>query len=327
MGINLRPSPYIKIIGNHSSSTPKLRTYLLYLFHLVPYLPSSSISSNLACHYPLWGYIFLPLLPTPTWQLPFCETTIKKFFNNIRSPHQRIIPQWSLQTVLNALIRPPFEPISSSSLQLLTCKTAFLVAITSAKRASELSALRCDPPFTQFHPDKVTLYFDVSFLPKMVSDFHINQPIILPSFFKSPLSPLEHMLHTLDVRRALSLYLDRTKSYRRSNRLFICFHGSHKGAPASSQSISRCIVYTISLAYKLLGKSPPEHRKAHSTRALSTSVAFQHGTEIPDICRAATWSTPSTFVNHYQLDLRARQNASFSRAVLASFLPWHPTCQ
>ena len=55
-----------------------------------------------------------------------------------------------------------FEPTSSSSLKLLTRKMAFLVAIASAKRASELAPLGSDPPFTQLHPDKVTLYFDVS---------------------------------------------------------------------------------------------------------------------------------------------------------------------
>ena len=77
------------------------------------------------------------------------------------------------------LVRPPFEPIVSSNFKLLSLKTSFLVAITSAKRASELAALRSDPPFIQFYLDKVTLFFDVS-LPKIVSEFHLNKPIILP---------------------------------------------------------------------------------------------------------------------------------------------------
>uniref|UniRef100_A0ABM5F2Z8 Uncharacterized protein n=1 Tax=Pogona vitticeps TaxID=103695 RepID=A0ABM5F2Z8_9SAUR len=113
----------------------------------------------------------------------FSHPTVKKFLkglNNMCPPQQHITPQWSLQLVLNALMRHPFEPMASIDFKFLTLKAAFLVAITSAKRASELSALRADPPFIQFHPDKVTLYFDVSFLPKVVSDFHLNQPIILP---------------------------------------------------------------------------------------------------------------------------------------------------
>ena len=70
--------------------------------------------------------------------------------------------------------------MASIDFKFLILKAAFLVAMTSAKRASELAALLADPPFIQFHPDEVTLYFDVSFLPKVVSDFHLNQPIILP---------------------------------------------------------------------------------------------------------------------------------------------------
>ena len=73
------------------------------------------------------------------------------------------ISQCSLQLVLNTRTRPPFEPMATTTFKLLSLKTLFLVAITSAKCASELAALRSDPPFLQFHPDKVTLYFDVLF--------------------------------------------------------------------------------------------------------------------------------------------------------------------
>ena len=115
----------------------------------------------------------------------------------------------------------------------------------------------------------MTLYFDVSFLPKVISDFHLNQPIILPSFFKSPSSRLEHMLHNLDTRRTLAFYVERTKVFRKSNKLFVCFHVPNKGAPSSSQSIARWIAQTISLAYQLSGKSPPEHLTAHSPEHLT----------------------------------------------------------
>ena len=216
-------------------------------------------------------------------------------------------------------------PMATCGLKLLSLKTSFLVAITSAKWASELAALRSDPPFLQFHPDKVTLYFDVSFLPKVVSEFHLSQPIILPTLFPSLSTPLKSMLHTLDVRRSLGFYIYRTKSFRKSQRLFLRFHGPHKGAPASPQSISRWIVQTISLVYELTSKTPPEHLKAHSTRALSASTAFQCGVKLLHICHAVTWSTPSTFVRHYHLDVRAQNDAGFGRAVWASFLVWRPT--
>ena len=125
-----------------------------------------------------------------------------------------------LQLVLSALTKPPFEPIDTCNEKLLSLKIVFLVAITSAKRASELAALRSDAPYLQFHPGKVTLYFDTTFLPKVVSDFHMSQPIVLPTLFPSPSTPLERKLHTLDVRQALAFYIDRAKQFQRSPRLF-----------------------------------------------------------------------------------------------------------
>ena len=91
--------------------------------------------------------------------------------------------QWSLPLVLHWLTRAPFEPLATVSVHLLSLKTPFLVAITFARRALELAALRVDSPFLQFHSDKVTLFPDVSFLPKVVSHFHLSQPIVLPTFF------------------------------------------------------------------------------------------------------------------------------------------------
>ena len=102
----------------------------------------------------------------------FSHPTLKRFLRclqNIRPPKQQIISQWSLQLVLNSLTKLPLEPMAKCNEKLLPLKTAFLVAFTSAKRASELAALRSDPPYLQFHPDKVTIDFDVSFPPKVVS--------------------------------------------------------------------------------------------------------------------------------------------------------------
>ena len=77
---------------------------------------------------------------------------------------------------------------------------------------------------------------------------------------------------------------------------------------------------TLTLAYELAGKAPPEALKAHSMKAMATSTALFCGINISDICPAATWSTPSTFVTHYCLDLRAKKEANFGRAVLISLL-------
>ena len=95
----------------------------------------------------------------------------------------------------------------------------------------------------------------------------------------------------------------------------------HRGSHISSQTVSRWIVATVKLAYQLAKKPLPIGIKAHSMRALSTPAAFLRGVPLPDICKAATWATPSTFATHYRLDVRTKMVAAFDRAVLSSVLP------
>ncbi|XP_067319635.1 uncharacterized protein C6orf132 homolog [Anolis sagrei] len=241
-----------------------------------------------------------------------------KGYKNVHPPASPPAPQWSLELVLSQLSKPPFEPMASNEISHLSWKTAFLVAITSARRSSELTALRSDPPYIRFHDDKVVLRTDVTFLPKVVSQFHMSEDIILPAFFTNPTSPLEVTLHSLDVKRALSFYLHRTSSYRKSPKLFLKYRKDTLGHPVSSQGLASWIVSTIRLAYQLAGKEPPSHLVAHSTRSVSTSQAFLRGVPLDQICRAATWSTPSTFASHYKLDIHAKKDAAFGRAVLFS---------
>ncbi|CAJ0940565.1 unnamed protein product [Ranitomeya imitator] len=82
-------------------------------------------------------------------------------------------------------------------------KVAFLVAITLIRRVSELATLSCRVPFLNFHQDKVVLRPSQSFLPKVISSFHVNEDLVLPSLCPAPLYRMERALHTLDLVRAL----------------------------------------------------------------------------------------------------------------------------
>ncbi|KAM7164028.1 uncharacterized protein RBU57_008080 [Macrochelys suwanniensis] len=100
-------------------------------------------------------------------------------------------------------------------------------------------ALLCDPPNTIFHKDKVQLRPHASFLPKVVSRFHMSQDIFLPVFFPKPhANSREQRLHSLDVRRALTFYIERTRPFRKMPQLFVAVAERMKGAPVSSQRIS-----------------------------------------------------------------------------------------
>lgn len=94
----------------------------------------------------------------------------------------------------------------------LSTKVVFLVAITSAKRVSELGPLILDTPPTLFHKDKISLHLHPKFLPKIISNFHLNQCIHLAVLFPNPrTSREEKRLQSLDVRHALAFYRQRTK--------------------------------------------------------------------------------------------------------------------
>ena len=85
-----------------------------------------------------------------------------------------IMPQWGLNLVLTLLMTSPFEPLHSCPLRLLIFKTNFLVAITSARKVSELQALSVKMSFIRFFPDKLVLKTRPSFLPKVVSLVHLG---------------------------------------------------------------------------------------------------------------------------------------------------------
>ena len=102
----------------------------------------------------------------------------KTFYDMIMSmelQRPRLTPvllQWDLGIFLEALSKPPYEPLREASLKHLTLKTVFLLAMASAGRPS---ALVFDPQYTvytvlmiQFKPKGagVTLYFTPEFMQK-----------------------------------------------------------------------------------------------------------------------------------------------------------------
>ncbi len=105
--------------------------------------------------------------------------------------------------------------------------------------------------------------------------------------------------------RALDAYVHRTALWRKTDQLLVCYGPPKKGLPAAKQTLSRWIVDAIIVAYESSDLPSPLGVKAHSTRGMAASKAFLAGVPIQDICDAAGWSTPLTFVRFYDLDLQA----------------------
>lgn len=156
--------------------------------------------------------------------------------------------QWDLNLDLTFLMCAPFEPLHNCPLRLLTIKTAFLVAITFAKRVSELQALSSQPPYLTIFPDKVVFGIRASFLYKVVTPFHLGQSVTLPTFYAPPLpSKEEERLHLLDPKRALSFYLDRTKEFRVDGQLFVGYVGAKKGRAVQKRTISCGVIFCVNI--------------------------------------------------------------------------------
>ena len=61
-------------------------------------------------------------------------------FHMDRPKSSRNLPKWNLSVVLNELTKAPFEPMKDTDLKHRTFKTAFLLALASGKRHSEIHA-------------------------------------------------------------------------------------------------------------------------------------------------------------------------------------------
>jgi hypothetical protein len=93
----------------------------------------------------------------------------------IRPPIKPIVPSWDLHVVLQALAGAPFEPLNSASLKYLTLKTAFLLAITSAARVSELQALDSHPDLSWVVKSHALLRLNPAFIPKSTVVDYLNR--------------------------------------------------------------------------------------------------------------------------------------------------------
>ena len=119
--------------------------------------------------------------------------------------------KWDLEIVLIVLTEFSFEPLESATLQFLTWKTIFLVAVTSAARLSELQALDSRPELLHVFHHKVVLRANPAFLPKVVKTEYLSREIILQAFLPFDSDLAGNKLATLCPVRAVKLYLDRTK--------------------------------------------------------------------------------------------------------------------
>ena len=241
---------------------------------------------------------------------PTLTKLFKAFFLK-RPPVRKLLPSWSLPKVLEALAKPPFEPLSKASLFNLTCKTAFLLAIASGQRRSTIHALSAASGHLRWERQGVRLIPCPGFIAK--NQTASNKPV---EIFISPLSDFSSVSEdkVWCPIRALKWYLDRTKGHRKHDQLFLTC--KEPFSPATKDTVSRWIVSAVKAAglEALMSSSPPH---AHDTRGISTSWALFAGVSQEEILKAAYWSSANSFIAFYLKDVPAAE-ANFSGAALAS---------
>ena len=210
------------------------------------------------------------------------------------------LPAWDLFLVLASLREVPYEPLFSSDLKSLTCKTVFLIALASGRRASEV----CN--FSGLAHDIAVLQ-DGSYMLKFLPEFLAkNQDPADPSP-SIRIRPLTSFLcpddpdRKLCPVRALKRYLKFTRSLRQNQRkLFISFNPYYT-KDISTSSISRWVKLVIKSAY---ATSDVEYQSArsHEIRAWAASTAFLHTQSLRDVLEAAYWRSESPFINYYLRD-------------------------
>lgn len=220
----------------------------------------------------------------------------------IAPPRRLLVPPWDLAAVLAALRESPYEPLRTAALKWVTFKAAFLLAITSIRRVSELHALCCAPPYLTLNPRSAILRINPVFLPKTTSTSALHGVIELERFPAEVSSEFDRLLRLNCPVRALRIYLDRSKQCRQDNPLFVAFGDNRRGRAVCKQTLARWISECIHLAYAHLGRDDPIKANVHSTRGVAASWAEFAQAGLLTICEAATWTSSLTFAKHYRLD-------------------------
>ena len=276
-----------KQINPYAATLKQVADFLSFLFE------SGLQYRTIAGYRSMLSAVLPPVQNTPVGQHPHIIRLIKGVFNS-RPPKVKLLPEWDLELVLKVLENAPFEPMNEASLKFITFKTVFLIAVTTFRRCSDLQSLRMDSESMKMQEKGIT--FIRHGLSKQDRQKHFGVKIFVPSFPERKL---------VDPKRSLSIYLDKTKSYREKlntserSKLFLAIKEPHK--PVSVVTISNWIVQTIKEAYS------DENMKvnAHSTRAVAPSWALFKGASMKSILDSADWALESTFTKFYLRDLNA----------------------
>lgn len=232
--------------------------------------------------------------------------------SQLRPMKKSLLPNWNLPLVLNRLIKEPFEPMQSADIKYITLKTAFLIAIASGRRVSEIHALSIDGAHLRWEKSGVRMRTNPHFMAKNESLKNPGKDIFLAKFDNFTSVEEDKLLCPC---RALKIYLKKVAPIRKSHSQLFLTHKKGSVQEASKRTIARWVVETIKLAYKKADQGDLALARAHDTRALSASWALYQGVRLQEVMNAAFWAAETTFTSFYLKDVLSDETA-FSLALL-----------
>ena len=199
-------------------------------------------------------------------------------FHRDRHKSSRNLPKWNLSAVLNELTKAPYEPMKDTDLKHLTLKTAFLLALASGKRRSEIHAWVANKVSNLGQWEKVVLFPSSDFIDKNQLAREGSQsvsPVTIPALTTIVDKQFKED-STLCPVWALRYYLDRTKDVRGSRSLLFISIKKGQTSDIRPATLSSWLKQTILLCYKQADQQALDlvQVKEHDIRAFTASKAF-----------------------------------------------------
>ena len=278
-----------------------LAEYLVHLFSL------NKKMNTILVHKASISSVLKLLNPPTTLQESTLQNVIRRM-NILRPWEQEVLPRRHLSVVLKGLMKPPFTINGSDrqiSLELLSYKTAFLVALASGARGSELVALsrashNLDFTMLPSGAKQVSIRMVPKFIPQNQRPEVIPEPIVFPGmahlFPKDP----ERLLCPV---RALGLYIVRSAERAQTDPLEKLFVHFTPNTQLFTTHFRRWVAETIRLTYENSSQSDLPKIKAHDVRGISASIAYYRNTPLKELCGLIGWKSSNVFVRHYLRDM------------------------
>ena len=214
------------------------------------------------------------------------------------------IPEWDLTLVLDTLLSPAGRD-EDLPLHTLTAKTVFLLSLASGERRHAIAALASPP---RFGTESVTLSFHQEFVPK---SYFLRTNLTRIGPLSIPACPVN--LRQVCPVATLRAYVERVGQWRRpSQTSLILPHDRSNPNNVSVQAIGRYLVHLIRFCYSIAESSAPPCR-AHDVRKVAAAMRALTTVALDAVLDAGQWSSPHTFLRHYNVPLRRSSQTDIRR--------------